>query len=270
MNTTEFSSSRKILSGFRGLLTKMILLIIFLSAGSLCVKASSFQNETLRYVVSYKWGIIHKDAADATMSLRKSGSSYDIVLTARTKPWADKIFMVRDTLHSKVAADGFRPVSYTKASHEGGRYERDRIEYHHSGTMVKGVVKRDVVRKNGEKSHDEKTLTASGATFDMLSVFYYLRLLDFDKMKKGTHYKMNIFSGSKTETLTIRLKGVEQLKLRDKTKQEAYRLSFTFTSGGKKKSSDDINAWVSTDSRHIPLYLTGKLPIGEVRVSLIP
>lgn len=56
--------------------------------------------------------------------------------------------------------------------------------------------------------------------------------------------------------------------MRDKTEREAYHIKFNFTQDGGKKSSDDIDAWISTDSRHIPLYLVGKLPIGEIRVYL--
>lgn len=233
--------------------------------------AANFANETLHYVISYKWGLIHKDAAEATLSLRNSGNSCNISLAARTRPWADKFFEVRDTLKATVLQENFRPKSYTKISHEGGRYSRDHIVYSFGGSSVKGDVTRHKQDKKTKKINvTTKTLASTGPTYDMLSVFYYLRLLNFDKLKKGTLYKVSIFSGSKVETLTIRMHGIETIKLRNKEKREAYRLSFTFTTGGKKKSSDDINTWISTDSSHIPLYLTGKLPLGEVRAYYIP
>ncbi|MDE6340510.1 MAG: hypothetical protein K2K97_12125, partial [Muribaculaceae bacterium] len=39
--------------------------------------ASGFSNESLHYVISYKWGLIHKDAGDATLSLHRNGNNYD-------------------------------------------------------------------------------------------------------------------------------------------------------------------------------------------------
>ncbi len=77
--------------------TKLTLVIVFLLS---CVSAyaAGFANEKLHYVISYKWGLIHKDAGEATLTLRRQGADYRIMLAAKTKPWADKIFMVRDTL----------------------------------------------------------------------------------------------------------------------------------------------------------------------------
>ena len=59
--------------------------------------------------------------------------------------------------------------------------------------------------------------------------------------------------------------GKETVKLRDKTSHEAYHIRFNFTTGGNKKSSDDINCWISADNRKIPLLLIGTLPVGEVK-----
>ncbi|MDE7381623.1 MAG: DUF3108 domain-containing protein, partial [Muribaculaceae bacterium] len=72
-----------------------------------------------------------------------------------------------------------------------------------------------------------------------------------------------------SEILSIKYVGKETIKLKNGTKREAFKLSFSFTRDGKKKSSDDMTAWISVDSRHIPLYLVGKLPVGEMRVYYI-
>ncbi|MDE6077692.1 MAG: DUF3108 domain-containing protein, partial [Muribaculaceae bacterium] len=64
--------------------------------------------------------------------------------------------------------------------------------------------------------------------------------------------------------------GEEKLKLRNKTEREAYHIKFNFTTEGKKKSSDDLDAWISTDPKHIPLQIVGSLPIGQVRCYYLP
>ena len=65
---------------------------------SMSLSAKGFADENLHYVITYKWGLIHKDAGDATLSLRNNGKDYNIMLAARTKPWADRFYQVRDTL----------------------------------------------------------------------------------------------------------------------------------------------------------------------------
>ncbi len=246
---------------------KTLLFIISILIPLYCDKslAANFSNEKLHYVISYKWGLIHKDAGDATLTLKHKGNNYDVVLAAKTKPWADRFYEVRDTLLCTMKTEGLDPVSYKKITHEKGKHSRDEISY----TKMRGVTKGDVVRyriRDGKWKALKSSLTASGPVFDMLSIFYYLRTLDYDRLAKGNYvYKATVFSGKKAETISIRCLGKEKIKLRDKTQREGYKILFNFTTDGGHKSSDDMTTWISTDSSHIPLYLVGKLPIGEVR-----
>ena len=225
-------------------------------------------NETLHYVITYKWGLINKEAGDATLTMQTSGTESRLTLTARTRPWADKMFAVRDTLLSIADPHTLQPLRYVKSAHEGGRFSRDEIIFSRKGNHVEGEARRLRVGKKGERSENSLRLKAEGATFDMLSVFYYLRRLDYAALGKGMAETVNIFSGKQTERLTIRCEGKTRLKLRDGTHREAWHIRFRFTGGGGRKSSDDIDAWISTDPRHIPLQLIGNLPIGQVRVYL--
>lgn len=252
------------------------LFILFNLLGSLFltftqkVSASEIKNESLRYVISYKWGIVHKDAGEATLSLRNNGGEYSVMLTAKTKPWADRLYQVRDTLRATIRKSDFKPLQYTKIAHEDGKYNKDHIRYKYNGNTVTGIC--DIYKKNkkGVESKTSKTLTGTGPVYDMLSVFYYLREIDYDNLAKGKVLRATIFSGSQSETITIRCLGKEKIKLKNKTEREAYHIKFNFTSHGKKKSSEDIDSWISTDSSHIPLYLVGSLPIGQVRVYYLP
>lgn len=248
-------------------------LVIFFVAAAVAFPAagysSGFSNESLHYVISYKWGLIHKDAGEATLSLRRNGANYDLTLTAKTKPWADKIYEVRDTLLGKLRIADLRPLTYSKIAHEKGRYSRDDISYSYSGAAATGICKRLRTGKDGNVTITEKKLSASGPVYDMLSVFYYLRLINYDDLQKGKLTKATVFSGSKAETITIKFVGKENISLRNKSKREAYHIQFTFTTDGKKKSSDDIDTWISADGKHIPLYMVGKLPVGQVRVYYI-
>ncbi len=193
-----------------------------------------------------------------------------VSLVAKSKPWADKFYQVRDTLLGTILKDGLKPMSYSKIAHEDGKYSRDDITYTYSGNNVGGHATRIKINKKGEKSFREKDFAASGPTFDMLSVFYFLRTLDYASLISGDPIEATLFSGSKVETLTIRCVGKEELKLRNKSVREAYHIKFKFTTEGKKKSSDDLDAWISTDSSHIPLQIVGSLPIGQIKCYYIP
>lgn len=249
---------------------RLISLILFFCGITITSLAEKLPNETLHYVISYKWGLIHKDAGEAVLALRSVGNKYNLKLTARTKPWADKFFMVRDTLIGQMSISDLRPLSYIKIANEGGKYGKDMITYSYFGSEVTGHCKRFKRDKKGNESSTTKTLKATGMVYDMLSVFYYLRTIDYASLSAGKVIKATVFSGSKAELMTIRSLGKEKIKLRNKQEVEAYHIKFNFTSEGRKKSSDDIDTWISTDRSHIPLYLVGTLPVGQVRAYFIP
>ena len=263
-NSTIFCRLKKISSRYSRPYFTVLLTILLISFCLDGYAVKSFQNEKLNYVISYKWGLIHKETGEATLTLKNNGNYYNVSLTAKTRPWADRLYQVRDTLKGTINATNLKPISYEKLTHEKGEYKRDAIKFSYSGNVTRGTAIRERYKK-GKPSVTEKTFSASGDVFDMLSVFYYLRSLDYGSFTKGKTLQATIFSGKQKETIRIKYLGKEKVKLKNKNERESYHIEFNFTSSGGKKSSDDMNVWISTDSKHIPLYLTAKLPIGEVR-----
>ena len=144
-------------------------------------------------------------------------------------------------------------------------YDHDIVKYSRTGNKVYGYctrVERDIRDNSGFKK--EHIISGSGATVDMLSVFYYMRSLNYAKMKKGEEMKLNIFSGKYKELLTIKYLGTVTLEHEGK-KHTCYHITFTFTQKGNKKTSDDMWAWISTDAQRIPIKLEGTLAIGKVQ-----
>ena len=221
--------------------------------------ARDFSNETLNYEIVYHWGMIWKHAADAKLSIRKTSDGYFSQLSGKTRSWADKVYPVRDTLKCTMDKN-LRPLRYEKLTHEKDYYARDVIKFSYNYSHTNAHCTR--YRKSGTTSID---LSAKAQAYDMLSVFYMLRNLDYDELTRNKNYTTVVFSGKLKEYLTINYKGVESIKMRDGSKRQAHRISFKFTQKGGKQSSDDINVWMSIDASRIPLLLVGKLPVGEVK-----
>ena len=218
-----------------------------------------YSNETLNYEIVYHWGMIWKHAADATLSIRKSGNGYKAQLTGKTRSWADKVYPVRDTLKCTLNSD-LKPLVYEKLTHEKDYYARDVVKFSYNYSHTNAHCTR--YRKSGTTTID---LSAKAQAYDMLSVFYMLRNLNYDELARNKNYTTVIFSGKEKEYLTINYKGVESIKMRDGSKRQAHCITFRFTQKGGKQSSDNITVWMATDESRIPLLLVGKLPVGEVK-----
>lgn len=248
------------------LITSSLILIQFLTA--IAAGNWSVPQERITYDVMYKWGLINKKAGSATIVTDTSSdnSQFKAQLSAASAPWADKYFLVRDTLRGKIDKLTFLPSYYEKIAHEGGAYDRDILRYTRSGNKVTATAQMWRKRKKETEIRrlDDMTHTADGLTMDMLSAFYYMRSIPYHTMKKGESVSLNVFSGKKKELLTIHYDGMEDVEL-DKKKYPCYHITFTFTTSGGKVSSDNMDAWISTAPAHIPLLLEGKLPVGKVR-----
>lgn len=242
----------------------LISLLFVIYSLSLMAQSITLPDEDIKYKIMYKWGLVNTQAGHATLSLRNKDGRYQASLVAHSEPWADRIYRVRDTLLCTMTPQ-IEPLKYEKIAHEDGKFTHDIVTYSRQNDIVTANCVRHKQKAEDEPIKIEnRSLTASGTTVDMLSVFYYLRTLDFPSMKKGATSTINIFSGKKKEKLTIKYNGYSSVDIDNKL-YYAYHVSFRFTSDNGKKSSDDIDTWISADSKRIPIKLEGRLPIGKVR-----
>lgn len=248
------------------MLPATMLAVFLVLAGLASAYAHSFSNESLDYKVMYKWGLVNKQAGHATLSLRVRGDVYETRLTAASERWADHFYKVRDTLNGSIVINGFKPQYYEKIAHEGDDHKRDRVTYKHlgSGKVAARTTRVHYDKKGKQTLNQALDLQATGTTVDMLSSFYYMRSLPFETWQKGHVVTINIFSGKRKELLTIKYMGTEAVKY-DKRTYNAYHIRFTFTGEGGKKTSDDMDAWITADHRRIPVKLEGKLKVGKVQ-----
>lgn len=250
---------------FRILLTALTLL------GTTCMPAHAFDfaNEYLQYRVTYKWGLINKNAGTASLRLeRNNNGTYNALLAARSDSWADHIYSVRDTLSSVMSDIDMRPLKYVKRAHEDGKFSHDEITYTYFGSNVHADCTRYRESKDGKITETTKQLDASVPAVDMLSIYYYMRQLNYDAMHNGQKTTATIFSGKRKETLTLTYNGIDTVNL-DNTKYNCFKITFTFTSEGGKQSSSPMTAWIRTDATRIPIKIVGQLPVGKIQVLFV-
>lgn len=226
-----------------------------------------FADECVRYKVLYKWGLINKQAGRATICIRSKGDRYQMSLVARSEPWADRFYTVRDTLVGEATHDGFKPLIYQKMSHEGNDDKHDVVRFEYRGETVVGHCSRRVVKKGELRVDQKQVLESVGPTVDMLSSYYYMRSLPFETWMPGSRFHLTIFSGKRKEKLTFRYHGLEDVKVGGRD-YRCHHITFIFTGDGGKKTSDDMDAWITADSRRLPVQLEGKLAVGKVRCEI--
>lgn len=246
------------------MLRLILILLISVIATSFC-GAVSYTNEILTYKVMYKWGIINKKAGSVYINIRAEDDYYRTQLTAASEPWADRIYKVRDTLNGVMAKETLIPLFYEKISHEGSEDKHDTVRFTRNGSKTTGSCTRVKYKKGELKNDERRELTAVGTTLDMLSSFYYMRSVKFENWKPGQVLTVNLFSGKRKELLTFKYQGIDTVDIGDGHKRRCYHVTFVFTGDDGKTSSDNMDAWLTTDESRIPLKLEGQLPVGKVQ-----
>ncbi len=102
---------------------------------------------------------------------------------------------------------------------------------------------------------------------DMLSAFYFIRRIDFSKMKEGDVIKLNTFFSDEEFPLELRYRGKEMIRT---TWGEIRCLKFApiVEPGRVFKSKDDMLIWYSDDANRIPIKIIFELKVGHLTVEL--
>ena len=101
-------------------------------------------------------------------------------------------------------------------------------------------------------------------TFDMLSVAWMARELDFDKYEKNDLIPIRILIDSKISDLYVSYLGVSKTKIAGR-KQECYVFSPLLVEGDVFKGGEGMKVWVSKDDYRLPLMVEAKILVGSVK-----
>lgn len=221
-------------------------------------------NESLRYDVLFKWGMINQKAGSGTVSIRRNPSGgHRASIIASSVKWADGVFAVRDTLYSTIGSNG-KPLVYEKMAHEGPEHKYDHctFDYSKAGTVEGACIRRERMwgKTKPERRH---TITSRRQALDIVNIFYFMRQLPYERMKPGHETVVDVFSGKCKEVLTISYVGREMLEHNGR-KVPTHHIHFVFRPTEDVEKSDDMDAWIADDARRIPLKMEGLLPIGKI------
>jgi hypothetical protein len=209
--------------------------------------------EKLTFAVQY--GSI--TAGYATMSIpevvAESGRPvYHIVAEAKTHPFFEKIFKVRDRIESFVDVDHLFPWRYEKHLREGGYSADAQYQYdQRAGRM-----------REPTKGKDEPMPIGS---HDVISCFYFFRTMD-----------MTVGSESTIRVSADDMKNYE-LKVNVLRKERVSGLAGDFdcvvvqphlTFQGVFQQKGEVFIWLTDDERRIPVKVRSKIAIGSININL--
>lgn len=238
--------------------------------GTACVPVRSVSGESLafqhgekmEFVLHYQWGTINTDVATATVeldSLTYNGEkAFRCSAYGKTSRMFDLFFKVREDFDSWFTRDGLKPLKFTRDTYEGG-YEAKNT-YHYIWDAAEPYIAADVYSsKRGMKAI---TLPLTPCTFDLPSLFFFARNMDFDVVEPGRRYPMTFAIDDDVYNVYFILHGRETRKIPGLGTVKTIKFAAKLLEGEVFKGEEDMLIWVSDDENRLPVYFEAPLLVG--------
>lgn len=252
------------------LLLLLLLLLPFVGLKAQCeIKNTSFQaGEVLLYDMYYKYGILYTKAGTSSLSVKnstyKGKDVYRATLIGRSSGIAKSIISVSDTIHAYMTKK-LVPLAYTKDAHEGKDHTVERATYTY---RPDGKVSVRNINKRNDRLRYDTLHVANGCMYDVLSILYYARTLNYDKMKKGDKTTISFFAGRRKVTMDIEHHGIENMTANDGREYNCIKLVMMMNADAFADKDEAMRVFITNDQNRIPIRIDSKLKIGSTRVIL--
>ncbi len=165
------------------------------------------------------------------------------------------VYPVQDTQTSYFDAVDFLSWKFENNVHEGDYKARNQELY--------DQFKHKMVRQHNLDA--PLTVTTPAFAQDIISCFYYFRLMD---MRVGGHYVIPTCSGGSNYQLLIDVVGKERVTVPAGT-FDCLKARPQVKSGTVFRNKEDIVIWVTDDARHIPVKVESAIVVGSISIDLL-
>lgn len=219
--------------------------------------------ERLSFSVRYKWGLINSVVGFAEVVLKDTTGAggrmyYHCVAQGRTANFFDRIFKVREHFESWFSMDDLRPAAFIRDTKEGNYIAKNLFLWNRDDESIVADV--------FSSSRGQRYLVLPGRdyTYDLLTLFYFARNIDFDKCEENVRYPISFAIDDDIYDLYFVMLGREKLKLKGKGTYNTIKFAARLVAGEVFSGKEDMLIWVTDDRNRIPVYFKSPVIVGEV------
>ena len=222
--------------------------------------------ETITYKVAYNWGFLWVNAGEAVFKIRSmkvdgKNAFYFYANGTSLKKW-DWVYKVRDTYESFTDMDALRPLRFRRNTLEG-KYS---VNNDYKFDYEKGKVY--TATENSNKPYSKDTISLAPCTFDVLSMIYEARNIDYSQYRKNDKIPISLIIDGKIYNLYIRYMGKDVLKTRDKEVYKCVKFKPMLVEGSLFLAGENMTVWVTDDQNRVPVLIEAKILVGSIKAYL--
>lgn len=226
-------------------------------------KARAYKDgELLNYKIHYVWGMIKSDVGEASATVVREknalyGDHFHSVITGKTYRFYDLFFKIRDLFESRFNTTNGRPYYFHRDIAEG-RYTMKNTFHFNKDYSIQANVQR--------KSDPviDTLLQARECTFDLVSLFYFVRNLDFSQTPIGVNQPLSFAIDNEVFNVYYRYEGKEVKRIPGMGQFNTLKFAAKVVSGEVFSGKNELVLWVTDDNNKIPLLFESPIKVGQV------
>lgn len=246
----------------------LITLCFFINSNSQCyLNDSAYQvGEVIEYEVYYNWGFIWLNAGWVRFQVKSaqynSRECYKFDSYGSSHESYDWLYKVRDQYISYLDKETMQPLFFHRVNSEGGYEVENKYRFNWADNLVYSET------QNSDKPFSMDTLEVPNCTFDVLSLVYYTRNIDFSKIPVDKTVPVVSIIDNEIFNMYIRYLGKERIKDRQGNTYSCIKFSALLIEGTIFKGGEDMTIWVTNDANKVPVLVEAKILIGSVKAYL--
>jgi hypothetical protein len=211
--------------------------------------------EKITYQIKYGFIVGGITTLTLTDTTYKKKSVFHASAIGETTGLADKLYGVKDIYESWFDKKTNLPYKQIRNIKEGHYTLYNEVTYNRKNNTVKSLI-------SGLHSVPEKIL-------DLSSTFYYIRRIDFSKIKENDVVLVNMYFADEIFPFRLRYMGKETIRTKF-GKITCLKISPVVEVGRMFKNNDDLTIWFTDDDNRLPVMVRMDIRIvGAVFLKLI-
>ena len=229
------------------------------------LKNSAFQvGERIDYTIYYHLAGVWVGAGEVYFQVdsAKIGkrSYYHFDSYGTTFKRYDWIYKVRDHYQAYTSMKDFQPLRFKREVNEGDTYIREDYLFDAREHQVYSLRKMEE-----DLPYVKDTVPYPNCSFDVLSMIYYARNIDFSDAEVGDKVPIKIFIDNKSHESYIRYLGKEEIKVKGLGKYRCIKFSPLLIEGTIFNAGEDMTVWVTDDQNRVPILIETPILVGSIR-----
>lgn len=244
----------------------MILVSLALSAQGipLCKEKPFADGEVVEMSLMYRWGLVNSEVGTVRLSLEvvpygpDSTLVYHASCVGNSARFFDVFFKIRENFQTWFTMDENRPLEAIRDTYEGGYTAKNHYIYDWPNQVIRADVALD------GKPSEHKEIPVKGLSYDIVSLVYHIRSVDWKQMEMGQSVQMPFAIDNDVYDIKLTYGGQEIRNVRRLGNFPSLLVSCTVVAGEMFSGDQELQVWLSDNDRHLPLAVMVPLKVGTV------